>query len=124
MKDFVAAHKRTYVVEMNKTTKKDLVIVTILTDKNLDSAKEFIKTNKLEWDFLPLNGQESLIDDYKLRVLPTYFLIDPQGMFNLSPAPSPDENFLAIFQSQIRLAVACYENTSCKIATPWNEMQG
>lgn len=89
-------------LEINKATKKELVMVTILTDKNLDSAKDFIKNNRLDWTFLSINSQESLIDDYKLRVLPTYFLIDPEGKFNMSPAPAPDEGFLSTFQNQYR----------------------
>ncbi len=90
-------------VAINNATKKDLEIVTIVTDKNNGRAKEFIKKNKLQWDFLSIQKQESLKVDYRIKFLPTYFLIDPNGNILLAPAPSPEENFLTVFEEQARV---------------------
>lgn len=79
-------------------TKKELEIVTIFIDSDFGKAKEFMKSNKLDCDFLSISNQQSLLDDYKVRVLPTYFLLDPEGKIVLSPAPSPEEGFLVRFQ--------------------------
>lgn len=69
------------------------IFVTILTDADKEKAKKFIAEHSLNWTFLfsEINGK--VISDYKVRAYPTYYLIDPQGMLLMSPAPSPAENF-------------------------------
>lgn len=89
-------------VAIQNITKKDLQIVSIVTDKDIIKAKAFVKTNKLDWDFLNVHSQESMLTDYKIKALPTYFLIDPEGKLILSPAPGPEENFLGTFQEQAK----------------------
>ncbi|MBP8850464.1 MAG: TlpA family protein disulfide reductase [Breznakibacter sp.] len=83
-------------------TRKELEIVTIFIDRDFDKAREFMKSNKLDWESLSFSKQPSVLADYKIRVFPTYFLIDPEGKLFLSPAPSPEESFLARFQDLAR----------------------
>lgn len=83
-------------------TRKELEIVTILTDSDFNKAKEFIKSNKLDWEFLSIKNQVSLLSDYKISVLPSYFVINPEGQLLISPALGPEENFLAQFQEHAK----------------------
>ena len=69
------------------------IFVTILTDSDKEKAKKFIADNSLNWTFLFAEINSKVISDYKVRAYPTYYLIDPQGMLVMSPAPSPAENF-------------------------------
>ncbi len=46
------------------------------------------ETLNLHW-----NNNAALLDEYEVRNVPTFFLIDPQGNFLYSPAPSPAEGF-------------------------------
>ena len=69
------------------------IFVTILTDSDKEKAKKFIADNSFNWTFLFAEINSKVISDYKVRAYPTYYLIDPQGMLVMSPAPSPAENF-------------------------------
>ncbi len=68
-------------------------IVTVLTDENRESAKEFIRRNNFEWDFLFTSINSPVISTYKISAYPTYLFIDPSGTLLMSPAPGPAENF-------------------------------
>ncbi len=68
-------------------------VVTVLTDDNKEQAKEFIRKNNYEWEFLFTEINSPTVSTYTIRAYPTYFLIDPNGTLLLSPAPSPAENF-------------------------------
>ena len=51
-----------------------------------------LKNPKYTWLFLSDNSLGKLKNDYELKSLPTYFLIDPDGKFIQVPASSPDED--------------------------------
>lgn len=68
-------------------------IVTILTDDDRQAAKDFIKRNNFEWDFLFASLDSPIVRSYGIRAYPTYFLLDQRGVLLMSPAPGPGENF-------------------------------
>lgn len=81
-----------------KIFKKDLEIVMIVTDEESVAMAEFLEKNPhYKWHFLHYGGQKKLLEDYNIMAVPAYYLIDPKGNMNLSPAPSPRENFQQIF---------------------------
>jgi thioredoxin-related protein len=43
--------------------------------------------------------RNDLLKQYKIKAYPTYYLIDPDGNFLFSPAPSPAENFESVFRN-------------------------
>ncbi len=77
--------------------KKDMVIVTILTDEDPDKASEFIKEHKYKWTFLHFSQNAKVLLDYDIKAFPTYYLIDPEGNLIFAPAPGPEENFVPMF---------------------------
>ncbi|WP_027472664.1 TlpA family protein disulfide reductase [Saccharicrinis fermentans] len=83
--------------QMAQTYKKDMEIVTILTDEDPDEAMEYVKNNKFSWHFLHFGQNAKILLDYNIKALPTYYLINPEGNMVLSPAPSPEENFAEVF---------------------------
>ncbi len=87
---------------MHKRMKRDLEIVSIATDRDIDELKKFIKTNRYKWSFLYFGDQANVIFDYNIKALPTYFLIDTEGNILLSPASTPEENFEAKFYETIK----------------------
>lgn len=87
---------------ISKKMKREVRIVTIIMDENPDQAKRIIKENRYRWDFLHYIAQEDIALDYNIKALPTYYLIDPDGLLRLSPAPSPEEEFAAIFLEAVR----------------------
>jgi peroxiredoxin len=81
----------------SKRMRRDLTIVSIATDRDAAKLEGFVKSHKYKWDFLYFGDQANVIFDYDIRVLPTYILIDPDGNVLMSPAPAPEENFMARF---------------------------
>jgi len=79
--------------------KTDFRIVSICIDDDFEKAVKYFKTNGYEWMLLSYKSQKSIVDDYKVRGYPTYYLINPEGKLSMSPAVSPSENFeLAFFK--------------------------
>lgn len=92
----------------NKPSLQDMIIIRQLKEKydkyvtfvsiSLDGSEEdynkFMTTNKgsNDWYFGYYNGDSKLLDDYNLRNVPIYFLIDDKGRIEQSPALSPSPN--------------------------------
>ncbi len=90
-KDFQALSK------LANLLKRDVKIVTVLTDDDPDKAAAYVKKNKLDWTFLSFNQNAKVLYDYRIKALPTYYLIDPEGKLVFSPSPGPEENFAPAF---------------------------
>jgi peroxiredoxin len=68
-----------------------ITFVSITTDKTAASLKNFCaKYPQYDWIFLYDNTNGSLKDDYEIKSLPSYFLINPEGKFIQAPAEGPD----------------------------------
>lgn len=69
-----------------------LSVVVILLDEDFQSSLERI--GKDEYGFIFLDGYEStgLSDEYEIRYLPAFYVIDPNLRLILSPAVLPSEN--------------------------------
>ncbi len=78
---------------LNEKHKSDFRIVSICIDDDFDKAVKYFKDKGYDWVLLSYRNQKSIINDYKIRVYPTYFLINPEGNLSMSPAVSPGENF-------------------------------
>ncbi len=87
---------------ISKKMKREVRIVTIIMDENPGKAQKIIKDNKYKWEFLHYLAQADIALDYNIKALPTYFLIDPEGILRLSPAPSPEEDFAPLFMEAVR----------------------
>ncbi len=78
--------------ELHKEHGKWLQIVVISADDKFDSMKEFRKKNNYAWDFLYYGNDPDVLEKYDVRMVPTYYLIAPDGTLVLSPAPAPNED--------------------------------
>ena len=77
---------------IRKNHSDKLEIVTITPKKDYLSLSKYFTENEFVWPIYYFENEE-IIDDYKLKVYPTYYLVNPNGTLSLSPAPSPNENF-------------------------------
>ncbi len=67
--------------------------ISISTDNSNVDLKTFCQKNsKYDWLFLYDNSGTQLKNNYEIKSLPAYFLIDPNGRFVQVPADSPDED--------------------------------
>ncbi|GAB4294518.1 MAG: hypothetical protein Kow0068_19340 [Marinilabiliales bacterium] len=79
-----------------------LDIVVIFCDGKKNEIKDFINTNNLKAQYLLLNNNEQVVKEYKVKILPAYYLINPEGLFVGHPVPGPEEKFSQIFNSILR----------------------
>lgn len=87
---------------VEKQFKKDLAIVTVLLDEDEKLIDDFIRYNQdKKWDFLSFMSYQQVVRDYNIMAVPAYFLISPDGILTLSPAPSPDEDFRGAFVKEL-----------------------
>ena len=87
---------------LTKKHGKILEIITIFSDKDLESSIDFLNKNDYDWMFLHYGNQPHVLKDYDIRGFPTYFLIGPEGKLVMSPAPSPGEHFESYFFNTLK----------------------
>lgn len=83
---------------LNEKTKAVMDVVSISIDEDFDSVKKFFKRNGYDWTLLDTRGDMSVVESYKVKVYPSYFLIDLDGTLCMSPATSPSEGFESRFK--------------------------
>lgn len=71
----------------------DLEIVVVIEDDAIEENEDLLYSDDFYWTVLRGSTRKEIYDDFNVRILPTYFLIDPQGRMAGSQAPWPDENF-------------------------------
>ena len=74
-----------------------LVVVSISIDESTQEMKNQVINKNYSWPFLHLGDDPVLLNEYDIRAYPTYFLLDKEGKFIGSPAPSPMDNFKDYF---------------------------
>jgi len=68
-----------------------LEIVTIVPGNDFEKLSSYFEKNEYTWPIYSTDNKA--IEDYKIRVYPTYYLVNPKGKLSMSPAPGPNENF-------------------------------
>ena len=79
--------------EMLEKYGKDVVFVSISLDEDTAAHRRFVAAHpEYDWAFLHVGDNQDILNDYAIRALPSYFLIDPAGKFIQSPAYRPSPN--------------------------------
>ncbi len=83
---------------------EDIVFVSISIDKTASIMNSYLLKNKqLTSVFLFGGASETLLDDYNIKAIPTYFLLDREGDILESPAKKPSENAELVFKSLLKI---------------------
>jgi len=69
-----------------------LEILTIVPESDYRNLTNFFDNNEFTWPIY-YYSDDSIVEDYNLRVYPTYYLVGQEGKLIMSPAPGPNENF-------------------------------
>lgn len=86
-----------YLIDMlSKKFGDKIHFISICVDDKKD-VENFIKSEKFNWTFLLCNNSSGILKKYDVRAFPTYYLIDKNGKFIKSPAPSPSEDINKVF---------------------------
>ncbi len=68
-------------------------IITVSVDENFEETIEYFKSHKYDWKLLSNRAYSKILSDYQIKAYPTYYLISPNKILKLSPAPSPGNDF-------------------------------
>ena len=85
------------IVSLEKRLRKVLRVLSVSIDDNFANAAKLWKTRGYTWELLNGSKQKQLIIDYNTSITPTFYLIDPLGIIQLSQAPSPSQGFEPLF---------------------------
>lgn len=85
--------------ELLKKFNENLAIVIVMVDNDISVVKNFAQDYGFEGIVLIAGTRNDLLKQYKIKSYPTYYLIDPDGIFLLSSVPTPEGNFESIFQN-------------------------
>lgn len=70
----------------------DLDILCVFTDDDADALYPKLAKTKHAWRGVSWIAWQRILEDYEVRGLPTYFLVDPDGCISIAQAPGPSEN--------------------------------
>jgi peroxiredoxin len=82
--------------------KNNLSLVVVIEDDDVEKNAAALKAEGFEWTILRGMTRREIYESFNVRILPTYFLIDPQGRMAGSQAPWPDENFEMQFSNILK----------------------
>lgn len=70
----------------------DLDVLCVFTDDDADALYAKLAKRQHAWRAVSWIAWQRILEDYEVRGLPTYFLIDPDGCISIAQAPGPAEN--------------------------------
>ncbi|HWS01722.1 MAG TPA: hypothetical protein VN249_13960, partial [Prolixibacteraceae bacterium] len=84
-------------VSMDKKLHTILTIIPVSLDKNFQDAVKLWNEKKYPWELTePVNPDQAILD-YRIKAVPTFYLISPDLKLLLAPALSPSHNFEPLF---------------------------
>ncbi len=85
------------IVPIEKKLRQVLSIVPVALDDNFANAGKLWKEKGYSFELLNGSKQRKLIEEYNIRVAPTFYLLAPDGTFLLAQAPPPSRQFESLF---------------------------
>lgn len=88
-------------LEMARSFDKDYLerihFIAISADRDPETLDRYLESRDLPWLTLYYDGKIDLLEAYDASTFPQFILIDENGNISRSPAPSPSEDILRIF---------------------------
>ncbi len=82
--------------ELRQMFKGELHIVSLVSGGSQSSVSQFMYERDYDWPVLTIdNNNILLLEDYDVKVFPTYILLNPDGSIAMATTPMPDENLAA-----------------------------
>ncbi|NOU48549.1 MAG: redoxin domain-containing protein [Bacteroidales bacterium] len=72
--------------------KEDYDFITISTAAGFNNYVNLFKQNGLEYRLLNMEDDILLLEDYRVKTFPEFFILLKQGKIGMAPAPQPDQN--------------------------------
>ncbi len=84
-------------VSIEKKLRQVMNVAAIAVDEDFGNAVTLWKEKNYNWPLLDGSNRNVLIQDYNVKVTPTFYLLAPDGTFRLSQAPPPSRRFDDLF---------------------------
>lgn len=75
----------------------NLAIASVVIDKNPETVASFCKKNNINWTVMVCSENSPLLSQYKIKALPSYYLIGKDGKFQIPVVKSMKEGFEEYF---------------------------
>ncbi len=83
--------RETHVIPNLKEEFKNIRFVTVCVGNSKAEMQSLQKQMSINWEFGGVEISSSIIDDYDIKSLPLFFIIDPKGKFYSVPAKDPSK---------------------------------
>ena len=81
--------------EYKEIYKREIEVIVVCVHQNPQELERFFRRNKFDNLYFVLPDNENkILDDYNVKILPSYYFIDKEGCFAYSPMSSPEEDML------------------------------
>jgi peroxiredoxin len=70
----------------------DYTFITISTAQGFQNYVKLFNKNNLSWTLLNLEDNILLLEDYRVKTFPEFFILLREGKIGMAPAPQPDQN--------------------------------
>lgn len=68
-----------------------LKIITVIPSMYASDIQNFAKLNSFNWSIVSSSAGDKLMEDYRVKAMPVFYLIGKDGKLILSPSPNPSE---------------------------------
>jgi len=106
------------ITELRKKYNEDIAFLSVCTDPTREAFDKFKQENpELAWDIFYVGRDETLMQKYRVNVVPAYFLIDQDGFITMAPAPgpSPDGEYESIDKTFYYIHEALHQQGTVKV---------
>lgn len=76
---------------------KDIEFLSLASDLDPVRFKNRLKQKEITWPIVQIDKENSILEDYKIKVFPTYIIINPEGNVYQYPARGPHDGVEKIF---------------------------
>jgi hypothetical protein len=92
--------------KLHKAFGKDIEFLSLANDVDPIRFKNRMKQSETNWPVVLINKDNTILKDYKIKVFPTYIIINPEGKVFKYPARGPhdgvEKNFIKIQRNLLR----------------------
>lgn len=107
--------------ELKKKYGEYVSFLSVCTDEKKDDFDSYVEENpEFDWDIVYIGRESHLREDYRVKMVPSYFLIDQSGFIAVAPAPkpSPDGEYESIDKTFFYIKRALTPTGGNKIGEP------
>jgi len=83
--------------KLHETFGKDIKFLSIASDVDPVRFKNRLKQKEITWPIVQIDAENSILADFKIKVFPTYIIINPEGKVYQYPARGPHDGVEKVF---------------------------